>query len=308
MPLRRTRQSGLKPAAGDAIRSIDLPPRVESLFHFRPLAALNVLPQRPEIPHRHNFHELIWIRAGRGRHAIDGAPCDLLPGTCYFIAKGQVHQFLESRRVDGCVVRFADELIADRRGIEEPGTPLAWFNASGVAQGVRLDDAEMEECSRLFSLMESEFLRAPQAGRREILGSLVRIALAKLGRALMRSHARANAPGEPRAELFRAFILLLERDFGRHHAVAHYAAALGVTPRRLTDASRLCGGRMPKGIIEERLILEAKRMLQFTRRPTKEIAYDLGFQDPSYFSKVFKRLARCAPVEYRRRLQAMADA
>ena len=57
---------------------------------------------------------------------------------------------------------------------------------------------------------------------------------------------------------------------------------------------------------EERLILEAKRMLQFTQRPTKEIAYDLGFQDPSYFSKVFKRLARCSPLEYRRRLQAMA--
>lgn len=306
MPLRRTRQSGLKPAGGDAIRSIDLPPQVESLFHFRQLASLNVSAQRPEIPHRHNFHELIWIRAGRGRHAIDGTPCELLPGTCYFIAKGQVHQFLEGRRVEGCVVRFADELIADVRGIEESGTPLALFNSIGVAQGVRLDAAEMAEYADLFSLMASEFLRPPQAGRREILGSLVRIALVKLGRALMRSHARANAPGEPRAELFRAFILLLERDFGHHHAAAHYAAALNVTPRRLTDAARLCTGRMPKGIIEERLILEAKRMLQFTQRPTKEIAYDLGFQDPSYFSKVFKRLARCSPLEYRRRLQAMA--
>lgn len=290
-----------------AIRSIDLPPRIEALFHFRQLASLNVPAKRPEAPHRHNFQELIWIRAGRGRHAIDGAPCDLLPGTCYFIAKGQVHQFLESRQVDGCVVRFADELIADSRGIEESGYPLALFNSIGVAQGVRLDAAEMEEYAHLFSLMASEFLRLPQAGRREILGGLVRIALVKLGRALMRSHARANAPGEPRAELFRAFILALERDFGRHHGVAHYAAVLNVTPRRLTDAARLCVGRMPKGIIEERLILEAKRMLQFTQRSTKEIAYDLGFQDPSYFSKVFKRLAHCSPLEYRRRLQAMAD-
>ncbi len=295
----------MKPARDEAIRSIDLPQRLAALFNFRPLAGLNVPAGQPEIPHRHNFQELIWIRAGRGSHAIDGLSCELLPGTCYFIAKGQVHQFLEAQAIDGCVVRFADELIADLRGAEEAVFPLAWFNSAGGARGVQLDQAEAQEYDRLLSLLAGEFGRPPQAGRREILGSLLRVALVRLGRALMRSHAAANAPGEPRAELFRAFILRLERDFVSHHAVAHYAAALKVAPRRLSDATRLCVGKMPKAIIEERLILEAKRMLQFTLRPTKEIAYDLGFEDPSYFSKVFKRLVRCAPLDYRRRLQAL---
>jgi AraC family transcriptional activator of pobA len=295
----------MKPAKSGAIRSIELAPRLEALFHYRPLASLSVPAGRPETPHRHNFQELIWIRAGRGRHAIDGQPCELLPGTCYFIAKGQVHQFLEAHAIAGGVVRFADELIADLRGAEETLYPLAWFNSAGGARGVRLDKAEAAEYERLLSLLADEFARPPQAGRREILGGLLRVALVKLGRVLMRSQAAANAPGEPRAELFRAFILRLERDYAGHHDVAYYAAALKVAPRRLSDACRLCVGRMPKAIIEERLVLEAKRMLQFSPRPTKEIAYELGFQDPSYFSKVFRRMARCSPLDYRRRLQAL---
>lgn len=289
------------------IRSIDLPAPVEALFHIRLLESLNLAAAAPEMPHRHNFQELIWIRSGHGRHAIDGHSCELSPGTCYFVAKGQVHQFLEARNVEGSVVRFAEELIADLRGVDESGFPLAWFNSVGAARGVRLDAAANAELGQLFALMAGEYRRPAEAGRREILGALLRIALVKLGRMLLRSHAPASAADGPRTELFRAFVLLLESEFARHHGVAHYAAGLGVPQRRLAEATHLCVGRSPKQVIEDRLLLEAKRLLQFTGRPTKEIAYDLGFQDPAYFSKVFRRLARCSSRDYRRRLQKLAE-
>ena len=285
---------------GDGIRAIDLPARQAGLFLFRPLRGLNVAAAEPELPHRHNFQELIWIRAGRGRHAIDGTPLDLLPGTCYFIARGQVHQFLESKNVHGCVLRFADELIPEARGAEDPAYPLAWFNSAGAARGVRFAAAEAREFDRLFALMASECARPPQAGRLELLGALLRAVLVKLGRALQLSRIETAGAGGPQAELFRAFILLLERDYAAHHDVAHYAAALGASQRRLAEAVRLCAGVPPKQLVEERLLLEAKRLLQFTRRSTKEIAYALGFQDPPYFSKVFRRGARCSPLDYRR--------
>lgn len=291
----------------DGIRAIDLSQRQAGLFRFRPLRRLNVAAAEPEPPHRHNFQELIWIRAGGGRHAIDGAPLELLPGTCYFIARGQVHQFLEARNVHGCVVRFADELIPEPHGVEDPGYPLAWFNSINASRGIRLEAAEAREFEHLFALMAGEYARPPQAGRLELLGALLRAVLVKLGRALQHGHVRAAGAGAggSQAELFRAFLLLLERDYATHHDVAHYAAALGASQRRLTEAVRLCAGVSPKQAIEERLLLEAKRLLQFTRRSTKEIAYALGFEDPPYFSKAFRRGARCSPLDYRRLLQGM---
>lgn len=290
---------------GDGIRAIDLPSRQAELFLFRPLQGLNVASAEPELPHRHNFQELIWIRSGRGRHAIDGTPLELLPGTCYFIARGQVHQFLESKNVRGSVVRFADELIPESRGGGDPGYPLAWFNSAGAARGVRLDAAGAREFDSLFALMAGECARPPQPGRLELLGALLRAVLVKLGRALQQGPVRATGAGGPQAELFRAFLLLLEHEYAVHHDVAHYAAALGASQRRLTEALRLCAGASPKRVIEERLLLEAKRLLQFTRRSTKEIAYALGFQDPPYFSKVFRRGARCSPLDYRKRMQEL---
>lgn len=291
------------PKRGDGIRAIDLPGRQAGLFLFRPLQGLNVSADEPEPPHRHNFQELIWIRAGRGRHAIDGTPLELLPDTCYFIARGQVHQFLESKNVRGCVVRFADELIPESRGAEDPGYPLAWFDSAGAARGAHFGVAEAREFDRLFALMAGECARPPQAGRREFLGALLRAVLVKLGRALQHGEGGVSGKGGPQAELYRAFILLLERNYAGHHDVAYYAAALGASQRRLTEAVRLCAGVPPKQVIEARLLLEAKRLLQFTRRSTKEIAYALGFEDPPYFSKVFRRGARCSPLDYRRRLQ-----
>lgn len=290
---------------GQGIRAIDLPGREAGLFLFRPLRRLNVTAAESELPHRHNFQELIWIRSGRGRHAIDGIPLELVPDTCYFITRGQVHQFLEASDVQGCVVRFADELIPESRGSNAPDYPLAWFNSAGAARGARLEPAEAREFERLFELMAAECRRAPQPGRLDLLAALLRAVLVKFGRALQGGQARAADGAGQRAELFRAFILQLERDYAAHHDVAHYADALGASPRRLTDAVRQCAGASPKQVIEERLLLEARRLLQFTRRSTKEIAYALGFQDPPYFSKVFRRGAGCSPLDYRRRLQGL---
>ena len=66
-------------------------------------------------PHRHAYHELIWVQDGHGRHLIDGEPVDFGPRTLTLIAKGQVHQFKEADGVSGVVVRFDDEWLTGAR-------------------------------------------------------------------------------------------------------------------------------------------------------------------------------------------------
>jgi len=72
-----------------------------------------------------------------------------------------------------------------------------------------------------------------------------------------------------------------------------------VTPRQLSEIGKRFLGRTAKRMIEERLVLEAKRLLRFTDRPVKRVAYDLGYDDPSHFSKVFKRLTDQAPQDFK---------
>jgi hypothetical protein len=62
-------------------------------------------------PHRHDYHELVWIHSGRGEHLLDGQPVPVRPGTVTLIGRGQVHVFVCARAVEGAVVRFGDELL-----------------------------------------------------------------------------------------------------------------------------------------------------------------------------------------------------
>src|SRR4051794_36858 len=77
-------------------------------------------------PHRHDYHELIWIRAGVGQHSIDGATVPVRPGTITVIGRGQVHVFEEGEHLDGAGVRFSEETLAEPGA--RRGTP-AWLLA-----------------------------------------------------------------------------------------------------------------------------------------------------------------------------------
>ena len=101
------------------------------------------------------------------------------------------------------------------------------------------------------------------------------------------------------AQLFQQFTSLLEEQFKRMHSVQDYATALHITPRRLSRITQKYLGQTAKSVIEDRLILEAKRYLDFTNLTVKEIAFTLGYKDPSYFSKSFKKQTGVTPQSYR---------
>ena len=96
-------------------------------------------------PHRHDYHELIWIREGRGRHLIDGEPLPVVEGTITVIGRGQVHQFQQAEDVSGAVVRFGDEVLFGE------GTP-GWLV---TARGGRRVAVPRGEQARLDALIAS---------------------------------------------------------------------------------------------------------------------------------------------------------
>lgn len=100
-------------------------------------------------------------------------------------------------------------------------------------------------------------------------------------------------------EFFRKFTLLVDTYYKEKHSVADYADLLYVAPKTITHKFKRLRLPQPNDIIKDRIVLEAKRLLAHTTLTSKEIAYELGYEDPAYFSKLFKAKASCAPSDFR---------
>jgi AraC family transcriptional activator of pobA len=100
--------------------------------------------------------------------------------------------------------------------------------------------------------------------------------------------------------LLSGFRALLEKNYRNHWSVKQYAEAMHTS---VSSLNRLCNetvGSPAKSIIQERLVVEAKRTLTYTRMNLEQTAYRLGFKDPTYFSRSFKKLCGMSPGTYRK--------
>jgi AraC family 4-hydroxyphenylacetate 3-monooxygenase operon regulatory protein len=103
--------------------------------------------------------------------------------------------------------------------------------------------------------------------------------------------------------IFHNFNHLVENQYHQHWALSQYADNIGISVSRLNDICRRVSGLSSKKIIIDRLMQEARRHLQFTPKSVSEIGYDLGFRDPAYFARFFRKYAQMTATEYRNHLQ-----
>lgn len=247
----------------------------------------------PRRPHRHDFHELFWTAAGGGHHLIDGEPFPVRPGTVTIVGRGQVHVFERATGLHGAVVRFGDELL--HTGPAARADP-AWLLASRGARTIGVESPEAVDA--VVRALEEETARPPDPRRDEIGRHLLLTLLLWLERWY---DAEAAERDDADTELFRRFSTVLERDFTRHHAAAHYADVLAVPQPALTRALRAVTGKGTKELVRERVLVEAARLLRFSDLDVGEVAFRTGFGDRLYFSRAFRRAYGDAPTAYRAR-------
>jgi AraC family transcriptional regulator, transcriptional activator of pobA len=248
-------------------------------------------------PHRHAYHELIWVRDGHGKHLIDGEPVEFGPRTLTLIAKGQIHQFQHAEDVSGVIARFDDEWLTGGLA-EEVGRRVLFTGQACMSLSPPADEANRFDA--LLDLLRVELERSPNRESAELRRHLLSAALLWAQRW---REAQLEESGASRADvqLHRRFLETLERDFTTSHDAGHYAAELGVTPGTLSRTLTKLTGRTAKQLILDRLVLEAVRLLRFSDLSVKEIAARLGFSDQFAFSKAFKRRRGEAPLDFRDR-------
>lgn len=253
-------------------------------------------------PHRHAYHEIIWVRAGTGMHLIDGRPVQIVPNSVSLIAQGQVHAFLEADQIQGYTMGFDDSFLSS----ESTSASLSFrtmFNYLYEQQTFAIPDDEQQIGDRLLELIVHEFLVAQKSESYTVLRHLVCAFLAQIERIQRLSQRQRIAITSSQEQIYHAFLQLLEEHVCHQHSVSFYAHALNRSPAQLNQILQEMVAKTTKRMILERLILEARRKLQFTDLSVKEVVASLGFRDQFHFSKLFKQEIGFTPLEYREQTQ-----
>jgi AraC family transcriptional activator of pobA len=250
------------------------------------------------LPHRKAYYLLVFVRQNQGRHWADLTSYEHRPNTIYFSEPGQILVKEEPTPFWGTHLEFTPEFVARHAGLAE--LPIVQNLHHG--HELRLTAAEATTVEALLAQLEAEYQR-PGEWQQRLLGAYLTVLLTYLSRLYTEQYA--EAPPTPDQRLLRAYQAEVEARFREVHEVGAYAERLHISAGHLSEVVKAHTGRPAIKHLHERLVLEARRLLLHSQQPLKEIAYDLGFQDASYFNRFFKREAGTTPAEYRTHIRKM---
>jgi len=248
-------------------------------------------------PHRHDsMLQVLCIFDGGLDMQLDDENHTLSGGCAITIPPGVVHGFRFMPDTKGAVLSLAAPLFND----ESYRRSRSYFEAlTGSPQIIEFQTNSVlfEQLRHYLNLIVGEFQQA-ESGHKLMLEWQVRMVLMTLRRQFDDTQFQALARG-PGNNMLKGFRSLVENKYREQWSVQQYADALHTS---VSSLNRICNGSVgttAKKIIQNRVQLEAKRKLIYTQYPLDQIAYTLGFKDPAYFSRYFKKLEGLAPSAYR---------
>ena len=272
------------------------PNDVSYFFEITTLESLNINKGSMSDPVRVPHAQIIWITRGSGYLTIDLEKFQMTDNTIYTIPPGRFHQFRPTDTVGGYVLSFNTDFLdlaiegSGRPFFKEIGADLNRVNMVAL----RSDNPELQH---LIGDIAREF-ETHLTLRLEILCGLFKIFLMYMKRLSMT--VRQEEASSHKMRLFNNFYAKLDKDFKTMKQVAEYANELAVSPSYLTDVVKKVSGYSASYHIQQRMVQEAKRLAMYSDASMKMVAYTLGFDDLSHFSKFFKNAAGLNFSEYKK--------
>lgn len=247
-------------------------------------------------PHSHSYYQIIWFFESGGSHTVDFKSFEIQKNTVLFISKDQVHSFDENLEVSGCLIHFNESFFMH----SDIDIFLKYniFNARNNPSYI-IDANTAEIGTSYISLIRKELNKRNSFGNEQVIRFLLKSFLISVER-VHRTTTKNNIEITNQHELlYYKFKELIEENYMIHSSVSFYAAALYISSKTLSTISKSMVQKTPSQLITERIVLQAKRLLQFTSLQVGEVAFRLGFEDVSYFIKYFKRNMGLSPKAYR---------
>ena len=255
------------------------------------------------LTHRYEFHTVVCVTRGTCTQIVDFKSIACAPGSLLVVRAGQAHNYGADADWDGWNLLFRPE-FALPVSTTSHDLKLA-LDLERLPEHMVLSDQELGKVTDLLQQMrEDTLLDVPQEHVHTLLRHQLHTLLTRLSILQGRRQTQATLVS-PASQRFQRFQQLVDKRFAQWHQVADYANQLGYTEKSLARAVAAAAGTTAKAFIAARINLEAKRLLVHLDLPVVTIADRLGFDEPTNFSKFFKREVGCTPAEFRKRQRAL---
>jgi AraC-like DNA-binding protein len=245
------------------------------------------------VPHAHSFYLLLYVTRGRGTHTIDLVTYDLRPGGLYCLVPGQAHSWSLTADAQGYIVFFSAAFYQRQHPAERLRSYPFFTPAHSPVLYLLPTETSLRE---LLARMLAEKTTAAW-NQDEVVGAYLYLLLELASR----FYAHEPAPQVPAHSLqqVRTFTRLLDIHFRNQKSVRYYAGKLAVTANHLNALCRRIVNQTASDLIHQRVITEAQRLLVHSAQSVSQIAAQLGFEDPSYFTRYFKKYVGQTPESFR---------
>lgn len=269
-------------------------------FHINKLEEMPPLPKSIKNPHKHQFVEVFLLLNGSMEHNVDLNQFKIKKANLFFISKGQYHFWSKTNveKLCGYRLMFEEGFIQNSFIQQNFLFELVYLNNIYQNPLMPFSIKKDKRLIQLFDLIFNEYyndnfnVKALQANLFLLLLEIQRVA----------DSNNSSTGNTYHLQKYQSFNALVEINFFENKNVSWYASQLNISQVQLNRIVSKFSNTAIGQFIQNRRILEAKRLIVTTSKSMQEISFDIGYEDPSYFIRIFKKNENCTPQEFRNKM------
>ena len=243
-----------------------------------------------------NAYSIYWIQEGSGTYNIDFESYTFNDNVLFFLSPGQVFTVDSEQIKTAYKLTFVRDFYCIQTHDKEVACNGVLFNNIYETPFVKPCEKDTKKLHFILESLIEEF-QQNETAQYDMLQSYLKQFIISAVRVKKENHVIKE---DAETRLFKDFSLLVEQNFKTMHSVTDYANRLGLSPKSITKHFQKLGAKTPSDFIKSRILLEAKRQLIYTDKTVKEIAFDLGFNDPAYFTRFFTKAISKSPLQFKK--------
>lgn len=245
-------------------------------------------------PHQLKFYNLLFFTKGEGRHFIDFKWYPVQENTLVYLSKEQINAFDFSANLKGYCMVFTEAFFLSCFSNYAGNFVFRLFNPELFSPILQIPkDSDFVD---YFNLLKKEFNMQDLFNQKDIIKSLLTVLISKAEN--LKQRQSKTSIDSSKLNLFQNFNSLIEIHFSESRNASFYANKLAISYKHLNSICKELMNKTAKNVIDDFVVLQAKRKLINTSIKSNELAYKLGFEDPTNFTKYFKNQTGLTPNSF----------
>ncbi|CAL2086322.1 AraC family transcriptional regulator, transcriptional activator of pobA [Tenacibaculum sp. 190524A05c] len=268
------------------------------IIELRELLSRTELDHDLTVIHRVEFYHIFFVIEGTGKHTIDFTDYEFKKGTLFTLRKNQLQKFSKDYNANGYLLIFTEDFLISHFNQIEISKSIQLFNNLLIMPKIELNSEEFDDLMELVNRIKTEYFEAYD----DFSGGIIRSALHMIITKLFRIKTK-NSDHLLHKKYFNEFVQfqqLVEQHYADTKKVADYASKMNCSSKTLNNICNNIIGKSAKVVIHEVVITQIKRLLISTNLSVTEIAYTVGFEEPSNLYKYFKLHSGTTPELFRK--------